>query len=115
MARRKVFHSDKISYIDKRFISLGVVSEGDIVEFKYKGDNIFDNKPLVLIFEKQNTFVRGINLNYLTEYRVQQLLQEVSLTKMKWYELYDEAIRTYKKNKITSIKRITYKRDIDAT
>ena len=115
MARRKVFHSDKISYIDKRFISLSTVDEGDMVEFKYKGDNIFDNKPVVFIFEKQNTFIKGININYLTEYRVQQLLQEVNLKKMKWYELYDDSIRTYKKNKITSVRRITYKRDIDAT
>ena len=77
MARRKVFHSDKISYLDKRFVSLNIVDEGDMVEFKYKADNIFDNKPIVFIFEKQNTFIKGINLNYLTDLQIRKIFQEL--------------------------------------
>ena len=115
MARRKVFHSNKISYVDGRYVSLETPVIGDIIEFKYTGLNVFDSKPLVFILVRGGDFIRGINLNYLTEYRVQQLLQEVNLKKMKWYELYDQFIRTYKKNKINSIKRVKYERNMNAT
>ena len=116
MARRKVFHSNnKLSYGEKKSISASKIVEKEIIEFKYGGENIYDSKPLVFVLEKKGDLVKGINLNYLTEYRVQQLLQEVNFKSMQWYELYNEAIRSYKTNKMKLIKRVEYKRDIDAT
>ena len=115
MARRKVFHGNKISYIDTRSISSRNINLDDMIEFKYSGQDIYDSKPLVFVLEKKGDLVKGINLNYLTEYRVQQLLQEVNFKKMQWYELYDDSIRSYKTGKMKSIKNVEYKRNIDAT
>ena len=116
MAKRKVFHSkNKLFYGEAKFISPNKIIEKEIIEFKYGGENIYDSKPLVFVLERKGSLVKGINLNYLTEYRVQQLLQEINFKSMKWYELYDEAIRSYKTNKMKLIKRVEYKRDVDAT
>ena len=116
MARRKVFHSkNKLSYGEKKSISPSKIIEKEIIEFKYGGENIYDLKPLVFVLEKKGDLVKGINLNYLTEYRVQQLLQETNFKSMRWYELYNEAIRSYKISKMKLIKKVEYKRDIDAT
>ena len=115
MARRKVFHGNKISYIDTRSISSRSVDPGDMIEFKYSGQDIYDSKPIVFVLEKSGDLIKGINLNYLTEYRVQQLLQEVNHKKMQWYELYNDSIRSYKMVKMKLIKKVKYKRDIDAT
>ena len=115
MARRKVFHGNKISYIDTRSISSRSVDTGDIIKFKYSGQDIYDSKPIVFVLEKSGDLIKGINLNYLTEYRVQQLLQEVNFKKMQWYELYNDSIRSYKTRKMKLIKKVKYKRDIDAT
>ena len=115
MAKRKVFHGNKISYIDTRSISSRSVDPGDMIEFKYSGQDIYDSKPIVFVLEKSGDLIKGINLNYLTEYRVQQLLQEVNFKKMQWYELYNDSIRSYKTRKMKLIKKVKYKRDIDAT
>ena len=116
MARRKVYHSrDKLFYGDAKFITSSKIIEKEIIEFKYGGENIYDLRPLVFVLEKKGDLVKGINLNYLTEYRVQQLLQETNFKSMQWYELYDEAIRSYKISKMKLIKKVEYKRDIDAT
>jgi hypothetical protein len=115
MAKRKVFHGNKISYLDSKSISGRNVESEDIIEFKYYGQDIYDSKPIVYVLEKNGDLIKGINLNYLTEYRVQQLLQEVNLKKMQWYELYHDSIRSYKINKMKLIKKVKYKRDIDAS
>tara|TARA_Y100001963_G_C6409419_1_gene277736 strand:+ start:102 stop:449 length:348 start_codon:yes stop_codon:yes gene_type:complete len=115
MARRKVFHGNKISYLGSRSISSRNVKFGDMIEFKYSGQDIYDSKPIVFVLEKSGDLIKGINLNYLTEYRVQQLLQEVNHKKMQWYELYHDSIRSYKMVKMKLIKKVKYKRDIDAT
>ena len=78
--RRKVSHHSQIK--GKTRTSLSSVGVGDIIEFKYSGKNIYDNRPMVVILEKKGDLVKAININYLTEYRVQQLLQEVNLKKM---------------------------------
>ena len=35
--------------------------------------------------------------------------------KFQWYELYDTAIRSYKRNKMKMIERVLYERNEDAT
>ena len=113
MTRRKVSHHNDI--VTKQPTSLGMVGFGDIIEFKYSGQKVYDLKPLVYILEKKGDLVKGINLNYLTEYKVQQLLQEKNEKKFQWYELYDTAIRSYKRNKMKMIERVLYERNEDAT
>ena len=138
--RRKVSHHNEI--LSKEVRPLSRVSFGDLIEFKYSGEKVYDLKPLVYILEKKGNLVKGINLNYLTKYKVQQLLQESEkfqvkvmksgptgkyspgkvrkeITKGKkhfqWYELYNDSIRSYKIGKMKLIKKVKYKRDIDAT
>ena len=56
------------------------VVPGMILEFNYSGDDIHDPKPLVLVIWRDyagrrggKNKIHGINLNYLTEHRVQKL------------------------------------------
>ena len=131
-SRRKVDHEKEI--LSREVRPLSRVSFGDIIEFKYSGQQVYDIKPLVYILEKKGNLVKGINLNYLTKYKVQQLLQESEKLQIKvmksgptgkyspgkvtkyvakgkkqfqWYELYEDSIRTYKKNKMLMIKKVT--------
>ena len=65
MAKRKVFHGNKISYIDTRSISSRSVDPGDMIEFKYSGQDIYDSKPIVFVLEKSGDLIKGINLNWM--------------------------------------------------
>ena len=112
-SRRKVSHHNEIK--GKTAVFLNSVDIGDIIEFKYSGKNIYDNKPMVFVLAKFGKYLEGININYMKEYKVQQLLQEKSYNKMKWYELYEDSFRTYLKSKMLMIKKITYGKDPDAT
>ena len=119
MARqRKVSHFHRI--IDKSdYLSLSQMEIGSIYEFRYMSKDIYDVRPMVFILDKRGIHVRGININYLTHYRTDQLLQERKkwaqiptlrlARKFQWYELYDKAIRTYKKSNIKMVRRIDYK------
>ena len=69
-SRRKVDHEKEI--LSREVRPLSRVSFGDIIEFKYSGQQVYDIKPLVYILEKKGNLIKGINLNYLTEYTVQQ-------------------------------------------
>ena len=138
--RRKVSHHNQI--LSKEVRPLARVSFGDIIEFKYSGEKVYDLKPLVYILEKKGNLIKGINLNYLTEYTVQQLLQEAKRFQIRevktgpggkysagvvireiangkkhfqWYELYEDSIRTYKKNKMMMVHKVIYGKDPDAT
>ena len=52
---------------------------GTIVQFKYSGDKIFDKKPMVLILwnDYKEYKIHGINLNYLTEFKIKMLFREI--------------------------------------
>ena len=52
---------------------------GTIVQFKYSGDKIFDKKPMVLVLwnDYKEYKIHGINLNYLTEFKIKMLFSEV--------------------------------------
>ena len=123
MARRKIFHSKRKFTYQKSgsgFRNYRDIKLYNIIEFKYSGKNIYDNTPLVFVtsiptpdFDKK--IIKGINLNYLTEYRIQQLIQEIDHKRMQWYELYKDSIRSYSVDKISRIRKLNYKRDLDAT
>ena len=52
---------------------------GTIVQFNYRGDKIFDKKPMVLILwnDYQEYKIHGINLNYLSEYKIKLMFEEM--------------------------------------
>ena len=93
--------------------------------FKYSGKKIYDKLPIVFILDVRGDNISGININYLKDFRVQQLLQEKSKwvavpalrynKKLQWYEFYEKAMRTYKKNKMKMVKKVTYEADRNTT
>mgnify|MGYP003387630624 FL=1 len=100
---RKVNHSKNIS---PRDVSGRKYIPGDIVEFTYKGSS--DKKPLVLVLQKDTKIIRGVNINYLTKYEVGRLLEETNYKKMRYYNLYEDAYRTYSLDKISMTKIMEY-------
>ena len=124
---RKINHSKNVKAL-RRINRPRYIGIGEIIRFTYQQENITDLKPLVMIIQKENDYVKGINLNYLTEYRIQQLLQEEikfqgrtgqkkgkMLKNFRWYELYESFIRTYKKDKMKNIYQVEYNKDPDAS
>ena len=79
---------------------------GDIVQFTYRSGS--DKKPLVFVLKKDTQTITGININYLTEYEVGRLLEETNYQKMKYYNLYEDAYRSYSIDKISMTKIIEY-------
>ena len=106
MAKRKVSHHRRI--ISKTPTTMGAVGLGDIIEFTYSGDDIYDKKPLVFVLKKIGKFLDGINIGYMKEYKVKKLLQEKDLKRLKNYSLYKDSLRTYTKSKIQFIKSVEY-------
>ena len=107
--KRKVSHYRRI--IKRNPSRVSSVNIGDIVSFNYRGTDIYDRTPLVFVLEKTSKIINGINLNYMKEYKVQTLLKETNLKKMKRYDMYKDSFRTYFKNKITMVDKIEYKTD----
>tara|TARA_R100000008_G_C3555799_1_gene153107 strand:+ start:521 stop:1072 length:552 start_codon:yes stop_codon:yes gene_type:complete len=77
MARQKYNHSKRIN--DTQPAKIKVVYPGTILRFNYNGSNIFDKQPLVLVLwnDYKEYKIHGINLNYLTEYKIKMLFQEL--------------------------------------
>ena len=101
---RKVSHNKNIfPKINKRYIS------GDIIEFVYKSDDIYDNKPIVFVLNKTSKMITGININYINEYKVSLLLEERNFKKLKYYNYYEKAFRTYSTKKMSMIKVLEFK------
>ena len=119
---KKFNHRQKIK--KRQPAKIKSVRSGMILEFDYKAKDIFDKRPLILVLYNEyfsqrrrgkNVLIHSINLNYLTEYKVQQLLQEKTIKKLEWYELYDQFIRSYSKSEIKNIKKVKYRKDTDAS
>ena len=107
MPRSKVNHSKNISSKEP-VKGIGSVSPGEILLFNYKGDNVYDRSPLVMILNKESNIIHGVNLNYLKEFVVQRLLTETNFRKLQWYSLYTKAFRTYSISRMSSLKKISY-------
>jgi len=123
---RKVSHFRRIEGRER--IALAKIRVGTIIEFKYpqnlsrdtaaeRGTQAHDRKPLVYVVDKRGDDIRGFNLNYMKEYFVGMLLEEreapkstsvAYIRKLKKWEFYQDAFRTYKKRKISMIKEIDY-------
>ena len=77
MANRKYNHSRRIQ--DLQSDKLKSLYPGTIVQFKYTGKDIFDKKPMVLVLwnDYSESKIHGINLNYLTEYKIKLLFDGI--------------------------------------
>jgi len=77
MANRKYNHSRRIK--DLQPAKIKSLYPGTIVQFKYNGDKIFDKKPMVLVLwnDYSDYKIHGINLNYLTEFKIKNLFNEI--------------------------------------
>ena len=106
MAVRKVNHSRRI--LSKKSTTISKAGFGDIIEFKYSAKDIYDKTPMVFVLGKTGKILKGINIGYLKEYIVEQLLEETNPSKLKSWPLCDKAFRTYKISDITMTKIIEY-------
>jgi len=105
---RKISHNNNIF---KRDVGGRKYIPGDIIQFNYKGDDIFDKTPTVFLLKRNDKHktVIGININYISEYKVSKLLEETTFNKMKYWSYYENAYRTYSINKMTMVKVVEYK------
>jgi hypothetical protein len=78
MARQKFNHSRRIQGLQPAKIK--AIYPGMIVRFNYKGENIFDKKPLVLVIwnDKSENKIHGINLNYLQESSIKIIMKKIT-------------------------------------
>ena len=77
MARIKYNHKRRIQ--DLQPANIKSLYPGTIVQFKYTGKDIFDKLPMVLVLWNDYTEskIHGINLNYLTEFKIKMLFGEI--------------------------------------
>ena len=68
-------HYRKIAH--KQYTILNQLLPGMMVEFRYRGEEVHDKKPLTLFIfhDKSKKLVHGINLNYLTDRKIQELFK----------------------------------------
>ena len=108
MAQRKVSHHSRIK--NKSSSSVSGIKTGFIYEFKYrnKENDNYDKLPIVFVLSKKGKVLNAINISYLKEYIIEQLLEETNFKKLKNYSLYEKAFRTYKISDIKMVKLIEY-------
>ena len=106
MAIRKINHSRRI--LSKERINVSNIEFSDIVEFNYKSKNVYDRKPMVFVLSIKGKILNGINISYLKESVIENLLEEKDFKKLRYYSLYEKAFRTYKVSNISMTKLIEY-------
>ena len=120
MAHQKYNHSRRIQ--DLQSARIKSLYPGTIVQFKYTGKDIFDKSPMVLVLwnDYSESKIHGINLNYLTEFKIKMLFGEIMergniLTEEDQDEDtdYDDQLpyRNLLKDPYTRLKLPTYKED----
>ena len=77
MAKVKYNHKRRIKDLQSAITKS--LSPGTIVQFKYNGKNINDMNPMVLVLwnDKGESKIHGINLNYLTEFKIKMMFEEI--------------------------------------
>ena len=106
MAIRKINHSRRI--LSKERINVSNIEFSDIVEFNYKSKNVYDRKPMVFVLSIKGKILNGINISYLKESIIENLLEEKDFKKLRYYSLYEKAFRTYKVSNISMTKLVEY-------
>ena len=67
--KRKINHGRRI--LREKTLHSGSILPGMILRFAYTG--AYDTRPLVLFLYKEGNLAHCVNLNYLHEYKVQEL------------------------------------------
>ena len=106
MAIRKINHSRRV--LSKKRINVSKIESSNIVEFNYKSDDIYDRKPMVFVLNIKGKILNGINIGYLKESVIENLLEEKDFKKLRYYSLYKKAFRTYKISNISMSNLIQY-------
>ena len=94
MAVRKVNHSRRI--LSKKSTTISKVGFGNIIEFNYSAKDVYDKTPMIFILSKKGKILNGINIGYLKESIIENLLEETNFKNLRYYSLYEKAFRTYK-------------------
>ena len=84
MAKSKQQIFNHIRDIDRiESINFREISPGDLVSFKYRAENLRDKKPFILFLyhDRKNKLVHAVNLNYLSEFRINELFGEMDVTR----------------------------------
>jgi len=73
----KYNHKNKIE--GSQHANIKAIYPGMFVSFDYRKHTVFDRRPLLLILHKDyiSNLLHGINLNYLTEYKLKQLIKKI--------------------------------------
>ncbi len=106
MAVRKVNHSRRIR--SKKSTTISKTEFGSIIEFKYSAKDVYDKTPMVFVLSKKGKVLNAININYLKESIIENLLEETNFKNLRYYSLYEKAFRTYKISDIKMVKLIEY-------
>ena len=106
MAIRKVNHSRRIR--SKKTTQISKANFKDIIQFKYNAKDVYDKTPMVFVLSKKGKVLNAINISYLKEYIIEQLLEEKTPDKLKSWSLCDKAYRSYSIKNISSVKQIEY-------
>ena len=78
--RKSKKYNHKKNILAQSSTRLGNLTSGDIIKFKYGGQNITDSNPLVLVLNpKLKGMLHGINLNYLSEGALKQIWKWVKI------------------------------------
>jgi len=121
-------NSHKKNIVSEKSTTKDAILPGDIIHFGYSGTNVTDNRPLVFVLPqlaevtgggkkavtallKKGGSFAGINLHLLNSYAVEKLLAEENYRKLKQWNLYNEAFRTYSLSKVRSLKLVEFKSD----
>ena len=76
MANRLYNHKAKIKDIQP--LKLTDIQPGMLITFRYGGKDIFDKNPLIVFLSQESNTIDGLNLNYLSEFKVSKLFQNFS-------------------------------------
>jgi len=106
VAVRKVNHSRRIR--SKKTTQISKANFKDIIQFKYNAKDVYDKTPMVFVLSKKGKVLNAINISYLKEYIIEQLLEEKTPDKLKSWSLCDKAYRSYSIKNISSVKQIEY-------
>ena len=106
MAVRKVNHSRRIR--SKESTTISKVGFGNIIEFNYSAKDVYDKTPMIFILSKKGKILNGINIGYLKESIIENLLEETNFKNLRYYSLYEKAFRTYKISDMKMVKSIEY-------
>ena len=116
----------KASIISKKVINVDKIVPGNIITFNYSGLNVSDTNPLVFVLPqleevrgggkkartakiKKGGSFAGLNLHFLNSYSIDKLMEEQNFRKLKQWNLYNEAFRTYRLDKLNNLKLVEFR------